>query len=232
MPPLLSFSLWEVLLHQHSLLERACSLCVHRQSCTGAAPYCVRICSFIILYIIRILENSPCLSLHLWEKMIKKNTDHHFLLSQFQAQLFSLEHRKGSPYPVPSAAFPTPLPCSLWYRGSWYKCNCSNFFHILLGERMFLLLKGISNPLAIPFISSAQWMWKHQLALALPFHPPSPQSPQSTSGEDGSFALVRHAHAVTARRQGQHTNTDDSFINIEGQLLCNNAELTTRIFYL
>lgn len=137
-----------------------------------------------------------------------------------------MEHRKGTPHPVTSFAFPIPLPHSLQYRGSWYKCNCSNFFHILLGERIFLLLKGISNPLAIPFISSAQWIWKNQPGLLF-------LSPSATVG------LTEHlwrgwelhvCHTQSQHRWGQHTTPHDSFINNQGHLLCNNKELKTYVF--
>lgn len=60
-PPLLSFPLWEVLLYQHRVLEKDCSLCVHKQCCAGAALYCHRICSCNTLCILVILESHPLL---------------------------------------------------------------------------------------------------------------------------------------------------------------------------
>lgn len=131
----------------------------------------------------------------------------------------------GTLCPVPSTTFPTPLPCSLWCKGSRYKCNCSNFFRILLGERIFLLLKGISNPLAIPFISSVQRISKYQPMLALAFT-------HCRGGAHSISLRVCETQTATARRRGRRTTTGDSFINIEGQPLRNNAELTTCTFYL
>lgn len=135
----------------------------------------------------------------------------------------------GTPHPVTSTAFPIPLPHSLQYRGSWYKCNCSNFFHILLGERIFLLLKGISNPLAIPFISSAQWIWKNQPG-SLFLSPTAVVEPTEHLWRGWELPLCA-THTQALHRWGQHTTTHDSFINNQGQLLRNNDELKTYIFY-
>lgn len=130
-------------------------------------------------------ENSPLLIPAFVSKHLKKILISVFSCPSFKPSYLVWKHRMETLCPVPSTAFPTPLPCSLRCRGSRYKCNCSNFFHILLGERIFLLLKGISNPLAIPFISSAQWIWKYQPVLALPFthcHRGAHRAPQERTG--------------------------------------------------
>lgn len=114
-PPLLSFPLWEVLLYQHRVLEKDCSLCVHKQCCTGAVLYCVRTCSCNTLCILVILESHPLLIPLLCEKTYLRK----FLINIFSCPSFKPSYLVWSTeWELPilllllHSLFPFPIPFS------------------------------------------------------------------------------------------------------------------------